>query len=315
VPSATCVPQCRETDFTIWLTKRQPTHWLASSGRPFDPTDGFFRDGSGFDPGNVPPTETPFLGELKCIEIDPVTGDPVTGNHLKGEATIKTISGTNEGDVSKYNAIGIAGNSDATPSNPLLLDNNVYNACPGKLIVNHFATNAEDPVASDVSGVSSSSVSTELTLVPCNEDFENQKNTNVTAKFVIFNELEQRFSASTSLSCFLNIELSAIDDPNGTGRSVFSKAGLGTDVAHTEITPVKSNVDGSLHALVGVVERTTSVSADGDTVASRAAYDLFTSGSLLPTCDTTTNTCVGASSVSCGADTDCPPDQIALPQE
>ena len=30
IPSQTCVPNWQETDFNIWLTKQQPTHWPLS---------------------------------------------------------------------------------------------------------------------------------------------------------------------------------------------------------------------------------------------------------------------------------------------
>lgn len=346
VPSATCVPIWQETDFTIWLTKQQPTHWLLSTGRRIDGTDGFGRDGSGFDPGRVPPVGIShgrgqrFEGELKCIEVSE-SEEPVTGNHLKGEATLKAINDrpgkiilpatvplsapvVRKGDVSKYNAIGILGNPDAQPSNTLLLDDDVYNKCPAKLIVNHFATGAIDPAsarspldtnitATFVGVPGKSFTSTELTLVPCSEDFENQRPTSVTVQFLIFNEFEERFSASTTVTCYLSTELTNIDSPTHPERSVFSAATLGTTVAHTEITPVV-NLDGSIHAVLGVAERISSTSlTPGATtgLSARAAYDLHFAAKI----------CTGGSSpgLACTSDDDCgggtcaaPPDQITL---
>ncbi|HVO27710.1 MAG TPA: hypothetical protein VMW56_29225 [Candidatus Margulisiibacteriota bacterium] len=305
VPSATCLPIWQETDFLIWLTKQQPTHWLLSKGRNVDPTDGFASDGSGFDPGRVPP-EPDFVGELKCIEVAE-SGEPVMGNFLKGEATLEVTAttadalpdepGTQEGDVSKYNAIGIRANPDATPSNPLTLDDSVYNSCPAKLIVNHFATGSTDPVAEELgSALSGSSVATQLTLVPCSEDFENQRPKSVTVQFLIYNQFEERFSASTTVTCFLSVELTDIDSPGAPTRSAFSINQLGTEVAHTEITPVV-NLDGTTGGLLGVVERIVSVStATGGTVAARAAYDLHTAGNLVDVVPEGT-----------------PPDEIVLP--
>lgn len=285
VPSATCLPIWQETDFLIWLTKQQPTHWLASKGRNIDPTDGFTADGSGFDPGRVPPLSD-FIGELKCIEVSE-SDEPITGNHLKGEATIEVLAttsgtlpdapGTQKGDVSKYNAISILGNPDVQPSNPLLLNGEVYDACPSKLLVNHFATGAPDPVAEELPGSPASSVATELTLVPCSEDFENQIPKSVTIQFVIHNELEQRFSASTTVTCFLSVELTDIDSPGAPTRSAFSFNFLGTDVAFTEITPVVG-LDGSTGGLVGITERIVSVTASTTTVSARAAASLVTEG-------------------------------------
>jgi hypothetical protein len=117
--------KCQETDFTILLTKQQPTHWVVSRGRAYAEP--------GISPGKIPPMGSSFLGELKCIETD-LFGSPVTGNHLKGEATLTTLIDKaaddspktqfpfTGGDVHKYNALGIVGNPAATASNPVLLD-------------------------------------------------------------------------------------------------------------------------------------------------------------------------------------------------
>ena len=94
-------PIWQVTDFTIWLTKQQPTHWLASTGRPTNPFDSCI-DGTGnikpsvscadagIDPGAIPPVPDGFQGELKCVEVD-VAENPIGGNHLKGDAMLKNI--------------------------------------------------------------------------------------------------------------------------------------------------------------------------------------------------------------------------------
>jgi hypothetical protein len=301
-PSATCTPLWQETDFNIWLTKQQPTHWLVSSGRRVDPTDGFGSDGSGFDPGLVPPVFD-FEGELKCIEVTE-SDEPVTGNHIKGEATLvatgfdDALFGT---DVSKYNAIGIIGNPDVQPTNPLLLDGQVYDACPSKLILNHFATLAEDPVVTELNDrlervydskqtyqlSVQSSVFTNLTLVPCSEDFENQQPTSSTIQFVVYNEFEERFSASTTVTCYLSVELTDIDSPTTFERSIFSVGVLGTTVGHAEITPIQGVPGGPTRGVIGVAERFVAAavfedsSFEGEDFAS-AAYNLHSEGDLIP---------------------------------
>jgi hypothetical protein len=270
--SATCAPSWQETDFDIWLTKQQPTHWVVGKGRLDDPTDGFGNDGSGFDPGRVPPKGN-FEGELKCVEVT-ASGEPVTGNHLKGEAVLKAISG----DTSKYNAIGIEGNPDAQPVNPLLLDGNIYNACPAKLWLNHIAQFASDPLASSYNDGLNSSTTTELTLVPCAEDFENQIPKSVTVQFLIYNEFEERFSASTTVTCYLSVTLSDIDSANNPTRSVFSRPVLGTDVAMTEITPVVS-ATGESGGVIGIARRTVTINTTG---SATVAHSLVTTGDLIP---------------------------------
>ncbi len=296
IPSATCVPQWQETDFTIWLTKQQPTHWVVSEGRNFNPSAEFGSNDAGFAPGAVPPVSD-FIGELKCVQVTE-TGEPITSNSLKGEATlvsVTTITSTDgtltpeqtvQGDVAKYNAVGILGNPDATPSNPLLLDGGTnYDACPSKLILNHFASGASDLVAEDFLSDSTSSEFTDLTLVPCNEDFENQVPTAVKIQFVVFNEFEEKFSASTTVNCFMEIELSRIDTQFGrlisVDKSVFGFQVLGSDVAQTVITPV-AQPDGSSGGLVGIAEQITTLELSGSTSSARAAYNLHSEGSFIP---------------------------------
>jgi hypothetical protein len=279
VPGPLCVPAWQETDFTIFLTKQQPTHWLVSTGRPVQ-VDNFGDDGYGFDPGRVPPVThdglNPFLGELKCIEVSD-SGEPVTGNHLKGEATIKTISGSDTGDVSKYNAIGILGNPDVSPPAAILpLDGNTYDACPASLVVNYIPSGDEDLVAAEF-GIASNTT-TELTLVPCSEDFENQLPSSVTVQFLVTNQFEQHFSASTTVTCYLNALLTDFG-------SAFSEKVLGGDAAVVQITPVPG-LDPSLPVLgvLGVAERFVAVTG-GSTGTARAAYNLHMVGALDPGLD------------------------------
>ena len=159
----THVPIWQVTDFVIWLTKQQPTHWQVSEGRFEDPTDNcdlnsknqFVPDSdcanAGIDPGAIPPVPENFIGELKCVEVD-VSETPIGGNHLKGEATIKTIP---TGDASKYNAIGLQGTSNAgSTGNQLLLDHPIgaddtvgeYDACPNVLLDESLRRRCDRPV-------------------------------------------------------------------------------------------------------------------------------------------------------------------------
>jgi hypothetical protein len=274
-PSATCQSIWQETDFDIWLTKQQPTHWTVSTGRLVDPTDGFGSPGSGFDPGRVPP-KSPFEGELKCVQVTP-DGSPLAGNHLKGEALLKTVSGPATGDTARYNAIGIEANPNVAPSNPLVLDDNTYNACPEKLWVNHIAEFAAEPVGEQFGATTS--VNTELTLVPCSEDFENQQPKSVTIQFLVYNEYEERFSASTTVTCYLSVNLSDIDSISTPRSSVFSTGVLGTAVAMTEITPVINN-DGTSGGVIGVARRTVQLGTAG--ASASVFHSIHTTGSHIP---------------------------------
>lgn len=274
-----CTPIWQETDFTIWLTRQQPTHWKASSGRPVDPSDDFSfgSNGAGLDPGAVPPLTAGFQGELLCVEVD-ITGSPIDGNHLKGEATLLTTANS---DVSKYNAIGIqsTGAANATcpdqDGNCILLLNNPrgettgeYNACPETLVLNHFADGLIDPAQKEFSHPGE--ITNELTLVPCSKDFENQRPGQVTVQFLIFNEFEERFSASFTVVCWKNTLLTDIDSPNDPTLSVFHTNNLGSEVAETRITPADQSDGG----VVGVAEVFRS---DGNHHA-RAAVNILTQG-------------------------------------
>jgi hypothetical protein len=260
-------PVWQVTDFSIWLTKQQPTHWVVSQGRAVNPSDGFGEDGSGLDPGAIPPVPEGFEGELKCIQVD-ASGTPFGGNNLKGEAVIRD----SDGDVSKHNAIAILANPDLAggdPANELLLDNSPnhdgeYNACPQTTLLDHFVDGTNDPVVEEFNEIwcdEECPIRTFLTLVPCTQDFENQQFDAVTVQFVIVNELEQVFSASTTVQCWKTVRLADIDAPTGRctengqscvsdeqcieadlgfcdKQSVFSLGNLGTSTAFSRITPV-----------------------------------------------------------------------------
>jgi hypothetical protein len=259
------------TDFTIWLTRQQPTHWVASEGRAINPSDPPGSDGAGIDPGAIPPVPEGFEGELKCIEVD-ASGTPFGGNNLKGEELIRSA----RGDVSKANAIAILANPDLVPGNPpneLTLDNSPnhdgeFNSCPNTWLLDHFVDGEPNPVIQEFNPTWCGAdpahpecpIRTFLTLVPCTEDFENDVPASVTVQFAITNEFENNFSTSTTVTCYLTTRLSDIDSPSGhcsvdgdacltdqqcindndgfcEKNSVFSVGLLGTGSAFTQITP------------------------------------------------------------------------------
>ena len=224
-------------DFDIFLTTLQPTHWVASRGRPNDPTDGGCTsdtstdcDGAGFDPGRVPALPPGFRGELLCFEVD-TAGAPISGDHLIGAATLQQVS---SGDVAKYNAIGLRGRSSTTNSGDgvLCLGGEVsadcptgaeYDACPDTWTLNHLSDGSADPLSSVEVPVANS-----ITVVPCSHDLETQVPTSVTLQFVIINEFEQAFSASTTVTCWSDTALTDINE-------LFSRDTLGGEFVQTRI--------------------------------------------------------------------------------
>src|SRR5262249_46163894 len=97
-----------------------------------------------------------------------------------------------------------------------------YNACPETWILNHHAENDLDPVV-----YNDSAVETSITVVPCTENFENQEATSVISQIDAFNQFEQRFSASTTITCWAEVRLNDIAqnvfdiDVNGSATPYF----------------------------------------------------------------------------------------------
>jgi hypothetical protein len=270
-------PTWVETDFDIWLTKQQPTHWVVSTGRNDDSSDDTCRKvacdpstsggsngaadccDAGFDPGHVPPKGPFFTGELKCIEVD-ASGFPVPGNALKGEATLVTVA---TGEVSKYNAVGLKGFDTNNMDGTLCLGGGVtgscpsgaeYEACPQTWYLDHPAIGAPDRVVDEQSFCTKnadtdvcSSVSTTLTVVPCREDFENQTPTTIGLQFQIINEFEQVFSASTSITCWASYPLDQIS-------SIFTATGLAGDVVQTRMRSSAGNPNNPNGGVIAVLE-------------------------------------------------------------
>jgi len=243
----------------------------------FDPDSGCSQ--AGLDPGAIPPVPSGFTGELKCVEVD-VSDNPLGGNHLKGEATIETNLGASH-DTAKYNAIGILGTEIAGETgNELLLDQpsdtedviGQYNACPNQLIVNHFAELSTDPTVAEAwhdnvcsrgdaaatsepchSGGSvtldpqgnvtsmNNATLTELTLVPCSQDYEDPfasvAANAVTVQFEVYNEFEEIFSFSTTVECWKKFFMFQLDAPFHPENSLWAYAQLGSLGVNTRIIP------------------------------------------------------------------------------
>ena len=291
--SGICQPGWQETDFFVNITAQQPVAWLASQGAracddttdpqvPCFPLDANGPPGPKNNGGSsvLAVAEDPFVGELKCVAVDP-NDLPVDKNVLKGEAEIirsnKTLI-----DVDAYNAIGIpaipgANNGDSTlvlgggcvggtaAQAPCTTNSDCpggrcaigeYSSCPNVLILDHFFDGVDDPV-------SGKTVTTDLTLVPCSEDFLNQVPVKTAVQFLVFNEFEQRFSNSRSVTCFQEFRISNIDTTS-PDRSIFSAAVSGTLTGQTRIRGVADQDQTHGHTLLGVAEEFRS---DGGTAA------------------------------------------------
>jgi hypothetical protein len=245
-----CSPGWQETDFAFRLTPKQPIVFTASKGLPDLPLSDVPNNGQ-FSGGSIlAVAENPFVGELKCVEV----GDdeqPIDRNDLKGEATIEEVETEPDVDSEGYNAIGIQAISGENDGDDTLVLGTEYNACPNILILDHFFDDAQEP--SSVGGF----VRTELTLVPCSEDFNLQAPITTTVQFLVFNEFEQRFSTSRSVRCFSEIVLSDIDTrpgPTGDQQSIFNVAVQGTLTGQTLIRGVADQATTYGHGLLAIAE-------------------------------------------------------------
>lgn len=252
-----CVQQWTENDFRMTLTKRQPVSWKVSEGRLSD----FPLSTS----SSVPRAQTdPFIGELRCVEVDPTTFQPISGfnpinngaGDLKGEATIVSEdSGTGKVDARKYNAVGIQA-TDVNNGDDVL---NIggpqaeYTGCPNVIIVDHLFDDANVMSTGGTTGT----VRTDLTFTPCGADLNLQVPNTVTLQFLVFNEFEQRFSTSTRITCSKEIQMSNIDTrPTATDNtaSIFNVNVQGTFAGQTRIRPVADTANGIGDTILAVAE-------------------------------------------------------------
>lgn len=242
-----CLPGWSETDFRVRLTPRQPLGWLVTEGVQKFPLNGangaVGPDGSSNAGSSIPPVpELPFNGVLRCIAIND-DGTPSDRNVLVGHETTLYFS---EGsdlpvDVTKANAIGLQAIQGAVNDDRELVlggPEPEYNGCPNFLIVNHFFDGVDNPVTGDT-------VDSELTLVPCANDYLRQIPGNAVVQFLVYNEFEQRFSTSRSVNCKFQSYLSEIDttDPD---RSIFSAGVAGTVSGQSRLNPLGGGLLGML---------------------------------------------------------------------
>lgn len=219
-------------NFDLVLVSRQPTHWVASAGRLADPNDQpcgrettVECDGAGLDPGAIPPLSDGFEGDLLCVQIDR-SGAPMSGNALRGFATLVDTVG---GDVAKYPGVGLTGNRYNDANQTLCLGGQEqpdtcprgaeYAACPEAWMLEHRAEGAAPGAAPGTPGER-----TRLAIVTCSRRGGSGA---ATVQLQVFNELEQRFSASVPVQRWAEIALA--------DNAIFSRDVLGTDFAQTVV--------------------------------------------------------------------------------
>jgi hypothetical protein len=198
-------PQCSGFDFQVRLTPNQPLSWLASRG--------VFNGQSA-----VPPFSS--TGELKCI-VEPEEEAVSAHNAIQGRAAVFGLDGQTIG----YSAFGVLRLTDGPLTGEINLDGETYTQCPDQ---QHFVfiatTDPNDPATES-----------ELVIAPCSEDLENVVFPPTVIQFQVFNEFEDQFSASISVTCFARRRLDDISN-------VFTRSVLGTDTGHVIVRGVQSPV-------------------------------------------------------------------------
>lgn len=272
-----CQPGWLETDFRVRLTPRQPLGWLASVGLTEFPLTGRVGsvgpDGSSNAGSRVPPTaEDPYTGALKCLAIND-DGTPSDRNVLKGESTLVNPNG----DVAKHNAVGIQAIEGAVNDDNVLVlggPEAEYNGCSSFLILNHMFDLGNHPAIDEIDAPSV----TNLVLVPCTQDLLRQIPGRAVVQFLVFNEFEQRLSASRTVDCKGDWRLSTIDNPGGNNptRSIFSAPVMGTIVGQSRLRPIGSGLIGIANEVVGDSTYSSTSSFNLNMQGDRDTADLIT---------------------------------------
>jgi hypothetical protein len=209
-PAGTCQPRWEHPDFHFELTARQPAYFKASDGLP----------GPGGH-GVTPFPSDPGKGELKCWASDPF-GGPIKYNYLKGEALITDAANGTSWEYAAYGfqcrlpvKTGEACDSDLRPHHDrggdldkIHLDGCEFDACPGTLELDFFASNDKPGQSTPLGGP----VDTDIALVPCDQDLRQEGEPVTTQEnYEIWNENETKFTGLTRcLTCFDHAKLSTI---------------------------------------------------------------------------------------------------------
>lgn len=222
------------------------------------------------DTGGAPVAGNHLKGEASLVRID--TGVAVVNGQRAKSFLL---------DMSQYNALAILGsenNSDGVlvlgggqcagdgadrnkvctaddqcgASGPCLFE---YNACPQSWLLLHPAEGAPDPIIEGIRlGPDNdikpdgppSQVYTELTVVPCTENFETQVQTSVTLQFQTWDEFESVFSVSTTITCWGNFFLSDLGAPALLFDPTHVLDPAGTLFMQSRIRPAQASSSGVL---------------------------------------------------------------------
>ena len=206
----------------------------------------------------------------------------ILGSENNGDGTLVLGGGQCVGDGAANGQVCQA-DADCGDAAPCALE---YNACPSAWTLNHFADGAPNPIIESVRlGVNHteypdsepSEVYTQLTVVPCTENFETQQPTSVTLQFQTWNEFESQFSVSTTVTCWGNFVLSELGAPSLTFPGTVLPDPRGTMFLQTRIRSANGTASGFL--MVAETLLTAKTSAPGVRLPARRRRTRSSKGS------------------------------------
>lgn len=183
--------------------------------------------------------------------------DPVLSNVCQDDDTCSLSHTACETDGDCVDNICLEATSCSVTGTPCASDDECQNDC--NLMTNTCRLTGtrcladEECVAADFEV----RLATDLTLIPCTQDFEGVELdlSKTVAQFLVFNEFEQRFSTSRTVDCFKEIQLSNMET-NDNSRSIFSAGVAGTLSGQSRIRGVvnEENVGRGGNTLIGIAE-------------------------------------------------------------
>jgi hypothetical protein len=211
--------------FSLALVPRRPVYWSAARGRS---------DGSGDLAVDIPPAPPGFRGELLCVQVDAI-GLPFGGNELAGLATLTDLA---SGDVTAYNALGLHSPGFNDGDGFLCIGDgqsdtcfiSEYDACPAEWILTVPADGAAEAQLSP-----DPRLSTRLTVVPCSQNLLDGTPSTVDIDITVYNELAERFTGMTSVTCWAELALADI------AEQILTREMLGTDFAAAILRPAEGS--------------------------------------------------------------------------
>lgn len=213
-------------------------------------------------PGNTPPEEPPVGQYNACPNV-------LIVNHLAEGKIDPVIADQNFGGTCETAPAQPAEQQPVKP-NRCEIDADCCNegeSPPCARVCENGSSIVVDPLTSRLTSLTSATV-TDLTLIPCTQDFEEQIPGRVKIQIEVYNEFEQFFSASTTVECWQNFRLYEVQSPNDPERSPFHFTNLGTPVAQTRLLPAEGS--GAVIGVQGVLR------ADAQSRLTRVLLNLHT---------------------------------------